>query len=355
MNRLELLEKIEAVEPAIAAKQTIPILAHLWFTGRHIMAYNDGIAISATMRTDFKAAVPTLLIKLLRASMATEIDISLKQNGGIQVKAASAKMSVPTYPPDNFESIFKMPEIKASDSGKIVVEGTTESLKEFFDAMGYAAECVASDATVPEQLGVTLVPAGKTAMSLYATNEKCLFYTRIKIKNPLAKRLTLSAEFVKQMLALRKRADTCSLYIHDNSAVFKAGTYMLFGKLIFSDRPLDFDGVLKQHFPDLGNKPKMSEVPAKLRMVLERASIVLGSDNDTEATAKDGKISFLSKHGDNQVWDVMLAKNQADLKIKFSPTVAKLAMDAELDQMRFTEKCVIFTNGELVLLVTAKV
>ena len=357
MNRLELIEKIEAVEPAVAAKMTIPILGHMWFTGRHVMAYNDGIAISASLRTDFKAAVPPLLTKLLRASMALEVDVTLKDAGGLQVKAASSKMTVPVYPAANFETIFKMPVLQESDAPKRIIGGKTTELEAFLASMGYALRCVMEEnATVAEQLGVTLAPAGKDMISVFSTNEKALFAARFKCRNPLKKRLTLSAEFVKQMLSLSKKADTCSLYIYDNSALFKAGIYTLFGKLIFSELPLDFDGVLKTHFPDKDNKPKLSKVPEKLRLVLERSTIVIGDKGDTEVTTGGGKAVFVSRYGDSEVSDVMLiSENQEDLRVKFSPSIAKIAVDADLNQVRFTKKCVVFTNGDLVLLVTAKI
>lgn len=356
MNRLELIEKIEAVEPAVAAKMTIPILGHLWFTGRQVMAYNDGIAISASMRTDFKAAVPPLLAKLLRASMAQEVDFALKDTGGLQVKAAASKMTVPIYPPANFETIFKMPVLKESDTSKKIVE-SGRHMEDFIAAMGYALRCVMEDnATVPEQLGVTLLPAGTDKISIYSTNEKALFAAKFKCLNPLKTRLTLSAEFVKQMLSLSRKADSCALYIFDNSALFKAGIYTLFGKLIFSERPLDFDGVLKANFPDKDKKPKLSKVPEKMRLVLERSTIVLGDKGDAEITTNNGKAFFISRYGDSEVSDVLLIdESQESLKVKFSPALAKIAIDAEMNRMRFTKKCVVFTDGDLILLVTAKV
>jgi DNA polymerase III sliding clamp (beta) subunit (PCNA family) len=358
MNRLKLLSALETVAPALSSKDTIPILTHLWFTGKQVLAFNDGIAISTVLATDWQAAVPSVLIQLLRASGAEEVDFTVGRNGELHGGAKAARMNIklPTLPPDDF--VFTMPTMKKDETPSI----SGDDIAPFLDAMSFAIQCVASEATVPEQLGVTLLPGAGGANtdktpSMWSTNEKALFYTKIRT-NKAIKRMILSEEFCKQMLNLRNESEKPALYFRDDAAIFKAGDTTLFGKLIHAEQPLDFEDALSRHFPDLNKKPKLSEVPIKMKNIIERACIIVGSNGgNTEAMVKDHQVHFRSydQRTDQAVADVMkIGNGQPDLAIKFSPVVAKIALDNDLDKIRLTKSCVIFTKDDLVLLVTAK-
>ena len=347
MKRLTFLDALETVSPALSSKDTIPILTHLWFTGKQVMAFNDGIAISTKLDTNWQGAVPAVLIQLLRASGAIDVSSNMTKNGELHMVAAAARIKLPTLPPEDF--VFDMPAMKKDEVPSI----SGNNIAPFLDALSFAIQCVASDATVPEQLGVNLLPGA----SMWATNEKSLFYTKIKTDRAI-KRMILSEEFCKQMLSLRNKSETLALYLREDAAIFKAGDTILFGKLIHSERPLDFEGVLNQHFPDLGKKPKLSDVPAKMKPIIDRACIIIGNGGDTNAMVKDGQIHFRSydQRTDRAVSDVMkIGSEQKDLIVKFNPNFAKIALDAGLDKIRLTQSCVVFTKNDLVFLVTAKV
>lgn len=358
MNRLELLDKIEAVEPALSAKDTIPILTHLWFTGKTVMAFNDGIAIQALFDTDFKAAVPAVLTQLLRTSAADEVEMKLNGNGELSVKAATSRISLPTFPSDDF--VFEMPGITEKEvrAGALISgESDNENAVAFFEAVDLAIQCVANEATVPEQLGVNLLPGPKDTVSIYSTNEKSLFHARLKTYRPLKKRVILSTEFCKQMLSLAKRdIGGAALYIRDDAALFNVrDEWQLFGKLIFSDSPLDFDSVLTRHFPDMGKKPKLSKIPNKMNIILDRAVIIIGNKGDTTVEVKEGTANFKSELNDRRVIDKMTVEGQSNITIKFNPALAKIALDSGSNQMRMMKDCIIFTKDDSVFLISAKV
>lgn len=350
MKRLTLLDQIETVAPALSNKEAIPILSHLWFTGKHVMAFNDGIAISAKLETEWKAAVPSVLIKLLRASGASDLDVTIQKNGEFLCKAAAAKIKLATMPAADF--LFTMPALGKTEAPTI----SGDNMGPFLHAVEFAVKCVATEATVPEQLGVSLISAGKNTISVYATNEKSLFYSKVKINGAMPKRVILSEEFCKQMLVLCSKGDAPALYIREDCAIFVAGVVTLFGKLIHSENPLDFDGVLQRHFPDLGQDPKLSDIPSKMKMIVDRACIIMNGSGDTQVMVKDGTIRFQSFDGqaDRGVSDVMkIGAVQKDITIKFNPHVAKIALDAGLDRIRLTKNCVVFTKDDLIFLVTA--
>lgn len=344
MKRTKLLEALETVSPALSSKDTIPILTNFWFTGKHLMAFNDGIAISTALETEWKAAVPSVLNKLLQASGASDVNFTISTNGELRAVAAAARIKLPTLPPEDF--VFTMPTLKKDETPTF----SGDNLNYFLDALSFAVKCIATEATVPEQIGVNLLPGA----SMWTTNEKSLFYTKIKTDKAL-KRVILSEEFCKQMLNLRGKSETPALYIRDDSAIFKSGDVLLFGKLINSESPLNFQSVLDRHFPA---KTKLVDVPPKMKMILERACIIISNGGDTEAIVKSGQIHFKSydQQTDQAVSDVMkIGADQSEITIKFNPNLAKTAVDAGMDKLRLTKDCIIFTKGDLVFLVTAKV
>jgi hypothetical protein len=351
MLRQKLVEVLATVQPALSTKDAIPILTMFWFTGKQVLAFNDGIAISTKLETEWKAAVPGVLIKLLQASLASDLDITLQRDRELFIKAAAAKIKLPILPAEDF--VFTMPALAKTETPSI----SGDNIWPFLDAVTFAVQCVASEASVPEQLGVNLLAKSKDSASVYATNEKSLFYTKVKTDKALPKRVILSEEFCKQMLTLYHTDVPATLYIREDSAIFKTGDVTLFGKLIHSENPLDFDGVLDRHFPDLTKNPKLSDVPSKMKMIIDRACIIMGNGGNTEAMVKEGTIHFRSHdpRTDRGVADVMkIGAEQKDLIIKFSPSLAKIALDAGLDRIRLTKNCVIFNRGELVFLVTTK-
>jgi len=165
-ERLQLRDKLEAVAPALSSSDIIPIMSHYWFTGSHVMAYNDRIAINCICKTDFKGALPGLLLQLLKASQAPKLELEYKPaDSEVLFKLGSSRVRLAVLPPADF--VFDMPALEDDANA---LKSTRKAL-----VAGIAA-CLASvgnDTSMPEQLGVSILP-GDDELHLFATNNATL-------------------------------------------------------------------------------------------------------------------------------------------------------------------------------------
>ena len=83
----------------------------------------------------------------------------------------------------------------------------------FLYAVRHCLQSISSYATVPDQLGVTLIP-DKSGLVVCSTNRATISYARL-VPSPLAlkKRVILSTDFCEQMLRLAAGARTLRLAV----------------------------------------------------------------------------------------------------------------------------------------------
>lgn len=342
MDRIELLEKLNKVSPGLSGNDLIPMLSHFWFTGTRVMTFNDQIAISTTCKTDFTGAVPgNTLLNLLKASKARDVEMLL-EGDNLQIKAASSRFRLGTIPLDN--TLFEMPEAPK-------VNGPFHGTPQFLEALDACMRSVSLDTSVPDQLGVTLVPDGGTLL-MYATNGHTISHCRIKLKDKatFTKRVILSTPFCQQVLKLGGPGSI--LAIHDDHALLITKGTMLFGRLVESEKPLDFAKVTTHHFPP-ELKKRLITIPSKLRLILERACIITEAKIDhtkTTITVRDGKMRFVSRSDRGEVVDTMLVTDHPEVSIMVDPKPLKAGFGF-FDTMLVTEKCIIMCKGDMVYLV----
>ncbi len=346
MKRTDVVDLLDIASPALAKSGLIPILSHLCFTGTHAMAYNDQIGISVPFKTEFSGAVPgDVLLNLLHNSKAKDIDF-IPSDNELLIKAASSRLKLPLLPDSSF--VFEMPEPKAPpllpDSSLPV------KVEDFISAVDECLLSVGNDASVPDQLGVTIIPDGKE-LAICATNNATMTYSRVALsrKCDLKDRTTISTEFCKQLLKLSKDDPKIKIEVHDDHslATTNAGV-RLFGKLIEIEKPLDFLGVLKHHVTDDVVKSAVP-IPDKLRLILERAVVVtMSSATEQTRTAisiQGGKMQFITKSALGEVVDsVLLGEGQPDTTLDIECKWLKAGYSAGFDKMRVTERCFIMFN-----------
>lgn len=335
LPRVTLLKALETIAPALSTSNLIPILNHIWFTGTSLLCFNDQIALSVPLKTDFKGAVPSTLLTLLKNSGAKEVEFVPGEDHELEIKAAKARLRLSTMTPEGF--IFKIPESKKrsmlSNSG------------DFAKALGACLRSIGADASVPEQMGITLIPNSKQ-LHLYATNDVTLSHVRVQVKDQPKKRCILPTEFCRQFVALVKGANPVSLEISDDYALAKLGDVTLFGRLVASDHPLDFDTILKDGFPDFGKSDKLPKTPAGIRFALERATIITSSrlePTKTKFVVQGESMEMISASDRGTVNDRLMAdKNQKAVKIRLDPNWLKAGLTYDEDE-RFllTNRCAI--------------
>lgn len=356
MNRTDLVERLERVAPALSSNNLVPVLSHFWFNKNNLLAYNDQIAISTKLNSNFAGAVPgSTLMSLLSASRAKEVDFFVNEDaegkelseGQLLIKAASSKLKLP-FMDEKATKIFEMPKI-SSDLLPV-------NMDEFLEAVDACMRSLKEDTSMPDSLGITL-SFNENYINLYATNDATISFAKVKTKQPIKEgRLVLSGNFCRQMVALAKLGDKKQLEITNDYSLFQCGDTVLFGRLVNVQRPLDFDSVIQNTFSKELHKNLVS-IPTKLQLILERAIIITESKTErskTAITVKQGVARFFSQSKEKgEVRDnVQLEDMQPDVTMNVDPRLFKAGYGF-FDKMHITEQCLIMAKGTSLYLVSA--
>lgn len=357
MNRVDLVERLERVAPALSANNLVPVLSHFWFRDNTLLCYNDQIAISTKLSTNFAGAVPgSTLMPLLTVSRAKEVDFFVGEDavgkklpeGQLLINAASSKLKLP-FLPEEQTKIFEMPKPNTTKALPVDVRA-------FLEAIESCMRSLKEDTSMPDSMGITLV-FGSQQVDFFATNDSTISYSRIKLKEKvIQERVVLSGNFCRQMLALSKIEGRKHIEIYDDYALFMAADdNILFGRLIDVQRPLDFDSVLEQSFPP-EVKANLVSIPTKLQLMLERAVIITESKTErskTAITVKQGIARFFSQSEKGQVADsVQLEEQQPDVSVNIDPRLFKAGY-GYFSHMVLTDQCLIMSKGSSLYLVSA--
>lgn len=347
MNRLELVEKLERVAPALSNNNLVPVLTHFWFGDAGLLAYNDQIAISTKLNTSFRGAIPgSSLMSLLSASRAKEVEFLEAAEGQLVLKAASSKIKLP-YLPEKDTKIFEMPE---SDTAKALPVEMTK----FLEAIDSCTRSLKEDTSMPDSLGITLEFSSQQ-VDLFATNDATISYARVELKQPTKlKRIVLSGNFCRQVIALSKLEGKKHIEIHDDYSLFQCGENILFGRLVDVQRPLDFESVIKNAYPKEKQK-QLVNIPTKLQLMLDRAVIITESKTERSKTAivvNQGIAKFFSQSERGEVRDSVQLEEHPDVEVSVDPRLFKAGYGF-YDRMLITEQCLIMAKGTSLYLVSA--
>lgn len=348
MQRTELLDKLLDVSPALSDKDLIPVLTHFWMTGKEVMAFNDQIAISVPCKTEFQGAIPgQLFLNLLKNSKAKTVEL-IPNGKELTVKAASSKIKLALLPPDDF--MFEMPDYEQ-------VPILPVDMDDFLIGVESCLRSVGADTGVPDQLGVTVIPS-KDSVALYATNTITISQSIVKCKaNKVEGRFILSTLFCNQMLRLAKAAKKMKLHIDQNYALLTLDNGVkMYGHLLHSERPADFESVINDHFkPEM--RKHLSPIPSKLKLIIERAMIIASKSVDeraTTVTVKDGKMRFVSKSaGVAEISDYMdIGDKHPNVSVRLDPKLLKMGYGS-FDNILVTENCAVMVKDNSIYMIAA--
>jgi DNA polymerase III sliding clamp (beta) subunit (PCNA family) len=345
MLRKDFLAKVEQVAPALMASDLIPILNHIWITGKELRAFNDQIGLSVPFKADFKLAIPgALLISLLKSSKARDIEL-VPSGNELLLKLASSKVKLPTLGPESFT--FEMP--KPTGKGSI-------SAKSISPMIGSCLRSVNVDPMVVDQLGITLIQDGKETM-FCSTNEATLSFCRSKLVEGFSKRVILSSGFCRQLVDIVGHTKGAKCEVTDDYALLTSDEGIsCFGHLIAVEKPMDYQQVIEHDTP--ANLGKMAyPIPSKLRLIIERALVIAGSTAQrslTKITTSNGVMRFVTKSDLGEVVDTMqIGEGQKESSISVDAKFLKIGFaefyDQEIEkcgQMLLTDSCVIMVKGQ---------
>jgi DNA polymerase III sliding clamp (beta) subunit (PCNA family) len=348
MDRDEFYDKLQTVAPALSDSDLIPVLRHFWFTGDALMAFNDHIAISIPFPTEFKGAVPgDSLLSLVGNCIPTgknkEVVMTVNDNH-LHIKIWRTKMDLPLLEPDNF--IFEMPQLKQAT--QFPVDGET-----FCAAIKQCMLSVSTDTSVPDQLGITLIP-DNSRLLLFSTDNSTLTHSHVKLTKAVTiKRVILPTMFCEQLERFGNGKEL-QLEIFEDHAMFRAGDVTVFGRLIASPRPLDFVNIFERNVPE-ANRKKLVSIPSRLKLALERAVVITESRVDrtkTELKIEDQRLKLQSKSAARGSVDdvITLKETHDDVSIMVNPVLLKNGYP-HFEKMLFTDRCAIMTKDKTTYLI----
>lgn len=368
MLRSDLIANLETVKPALSSAPVTPNLAHFWFTGRSLMAFNSTVGISIPFPTEFKGSVPSKLLDLLKVmGGGNEVDV-INEDSSLVVRRLIKKADGTKKPGRSLiklnmmppEFSFKMPPAEFDDTDK-------GSIMDLIYGVEHCLISVSTGNLSPEHLGVTFEKEENGRISLFATDNSTIARASIRATNSLQvpKRAIVPTLFCNQMVRLyramskedqdngRASFSISSRKVREEGelqkfAMFKAGSVVLYGQLIGTKTPLNFTSVLGYHLPKRF-EDALRTFPSSLRGALERASIVCDEQRDsTKLKVERGRLFLESKTDNEEVHDDLPFKDHDDISVSVEPRLLRRASD--FDEIMITKTCVILAKRKRGLL-----
>jgi hypothetical protein len=340
-SRKALLEKLRMIAPGLSDSDLLPVNKCFQFTGEHIVAENEKIALIVPKRCDFSGAIPgEILLDLLARSSASTVALLPNDRDEVLIRLGDdSELALPWQP---YLEQLVLPHPPQHN----LVAGVTA---EFCRGVAYCLKSVSAYARTPDQLGVTVIADGRE-LRLFATNKKTISYAKVLLPQvppgPVPQHTLLPAEFCQQLLRLAAQAQTVRLGLYDDHALFAADEVLLFGRLIAVENPLEFDDTLTRFLPRDFND-KAIPIPKKLRAVLQRADRITGikgADVKTRVTVSDGQATFCSRSARGQAADRLALPGHPDVDIRVSVDLLLKGLRGA-ERVLISERVAILSSG----------
>lgn len=281
-----------------------------------------------------------LLLELVSRSRATTVELrSAGEHAVLKLGDLSMKLT-PTLPAECFQEWFSMPKVPKQHHLRGV-------MGQFLAGVEFCLPSLCSNAYQPDQWGITLIPNGST-LRLYATDAETISRAILPLpgSGKTLKRVILSGEFCRAMLRLAKQAQTVRFVLREDHALFLADDSLLFGRLIDTRAPLNFDRAVQRHLPERYTEAMVDIPKPKLELVIKRATRITeikGNVPPTDIEIEGGTAAFHSCSKRGEVNDTMLLPGHRNVAVRVNTSL--LAGCQNFDRILFTERCVIMTKG----------
>jgi DNA polymerase III sliding clamp (beta) subunit (PCNA family) len=344
MDRKKLIEGLANVDPARSVTNANEVMKTFWFTGKRLMAYDGGMALSVPFPTVFQGAIQATLYPLLNSSHSTECNFEETEKG-VTVTAGSSKFKLLSMDRDKFNFVMpKMPEDAAFPVADV---------PKFLIALKACKRSLGSETSEAAFRGVTMI-ASKRGIDMFAYDRLTLTHCVIKTKSePSFGRVVVPTNVIDQLIRITDGATELNMVIDNDSIMARASGVTLWGTLVDEERsPRPFKDQVENirrksnSTLDITDKVFKDKLPA----VLERAAIISNAAVDstkTKVTVADGKISFHSKSARGVVDDSITppkGMEHADVELKITPD--RVLAGLELGSLSFTSEATILSNSD---------
>ncbi|HKX35117.1 MAG TPA: hypothetical protein VJM79_00425 [Rhizorhapis sp.] len=320
-ERIALLDAVNTVKPALAVKDLIEELAHVWFDGQTMTAYNDAdLGIQVPFETPFIGGIRgSLLLGLLINSRAKDVELDDSEEGHMKIVAARTRAKLAVL--DAERAVWQFPEINR--------KAALDITPDFVRALKAVLVSVGNDTSIPEKLGVTLLADDELRM--FTTDSKAI--CGVSVAMPKGKGLRkgdsiiLPTAFCEQILRLCAAGGFLELR-KDCAIAGNASGVLVYARLVDVTKPLPFVETIDRHnkFP----KGARFEIPSKLALALERSIVLLeGLVGETvNISAMAGKLRLeASAEGRGTIKDfITLPEGVPDIEINVDPSLVKRAL-----------------------------
>lgn len=346
LERKLLLDALETVRPGISAKAQVDEFAHVWFDGKTVMAYNDAdIGIECPFPSELKGGLRgPLLLGMLAASRAKELEITAVDKGELLLKAGSTKLTLPLL--SIKQTVWTFPDTSE--------EKPISLTKELLGAV--AAVMVSTsdpEPSVPEKLGITFENKNDL-VNVYATDSVTLAASHFPTpKGFKHDRLTIPTQFWNEVLKQCKKGG--KLWVMADCVIAQSvDNVRIFSKLVNVERPVDFADAFSNSLPK-GWLKKLQAIPTRLPLAFQRASILL-EGHDAEAVAvtiRDNVMRMEAKSSFGELKEVIKLEATEDVKVTLDPELVRRGV-GQCDRMLVTADCMaMFGENNLIYLVSA--
>lgn len=337
----QLVGGLKKVSPALASKDFIPVLTHLCFNEGRITAFNDIIGISVVSPIEhFEPQIETVvkgapLLGWLSNVIGKEVSLILN-NKGLQLQDKLGKVNFPVLNPSEY--FFTLPEKEKGIKIKI----NQDWIRGFSLTLNSAGD----DPSVPERSGITI--EGKNKIHFYSTDNVTLSHFKLSMKKKKTiDRIILPTSFCENLIRLynqyKPEKGVTMTISEDHVVVNFENDCWLYGSLIESDKPVDFDRILKRYRKE--KSETAVPISNRLRHILARQEVVREISVDeacTFAVSEDRlRVEVHSALGKTR--DIIKFKGHESISVRSNPTMISRGVKM-CDGIRINKRAIILTK-----------
>jgi len=363
-----LLEVLETAEPALGAtRNQVQGLAHFWFDGQTVTAFNDILGIRVDLRTDFAGAVEgERLLGLLKNSGADGVwliveEDTLRLNFVTDKNVSTTEARLPLL--DIRDRLFneQFPEGDVFTVDQAFIDGIDHTL----------LSCGVKKIPAPAERGITMISDGDKAVDMYATDDTTVSWEKVPVAGRLFNGNATRAIWPKDFCEyFKKTIRSGSTVAVTSDAVFCQGLVampvkeeiakdedylsngrntwvMVFSKLIEDEEPIDFSLAPRRFAGAIADG---FALPKELGMALDRASVMMPDEQPVTLSVETDDDPVLRLSSENVIGgldDPLLIEgkvNHEEVTVKVDVSLLRRSLSEARTRMAVTPQSLVL-NG----------